>query len=98
LNLINDIPVNQGLYLFHKPDLILYVGETENLQKRIRKHLDHSDNKELAKFLWEYGQTDLHLEIHVLPEDISNKARKALETELIRSRKPFFNIGGKQTK
>jgi excinuclease UvrABC nuclease subunit len=45
---------------------VLYVGEAINLRKRLRKHLDHSDNKGLARWLWENGATDLHLKIHVL--------------------------------
>ena len=76
-------------------DQVVYIGECENLRKRLRKHLDHSDNKGLAHWLWQHGMSDLHLEFHVLPEDTTTRVRKALETELIASRQPTFNVQGK---
>jgi hypothetical protein len=89
-----DIPVRSGLYLFVQPSGVLYVGECQNLRKRISKHLDHSDNKGLAQWLWQHGMTDLHIEYHVLPTGTSGRVRKALEAELIHSRKPVFNVAG----
>lgn len=59
-----------------------------------RKHLDHSDNKSLAQWLWQHGASDLHIEFHVLPEGTAARVRKALENELINSRKPTFNVQG----
>ena len=92
---INRIPGEQGIYLFsYKDEGLLYLGEASNLRDRIRKHLDHSDRKELARWLWGHGTENLYLEIHVLPSGTANGARKAVELELIRSRKPRFNILG----
>jgi site-specific DNA-methyltransferase (adenine-specific) len=88
------IPTRPGLYIFLQSKEALYVGECENLRKRLGKHLDHSDNKGLAHWLWQHGTTDLHVEYHVLPIDTSTRIRKALEAELIISRKPIFNIAG----
>jgi Uri superfamily endonuclease len=88
------IPTRSGLYLFIQPGSVLYVGECQNLRKRIRKHLDHSDNKGLAHWLWEHGAGELHLEYHILPPKTPTRIRKALEAELIRSRDPVFNISG----
>ncbi len=89
-----DLPVRAGLYLFVVPGRVLYIGECQNLRKRIGKHLDHSDNKGLAHWLWQHGNTHLHLEYHVLPQGVTARVRKALEAELIRSRRPFFNLAG----
>jgi len=89
---LKQIPVRSGLYVFYTYDRVLYVGEAENLQNRIRKHLDHSDNKELARWLWEQDSPNLHLEIHVFPSTVVTRVRRALETEMIRSRNPVFNI------
>jgi hypothetical protein len=89
-----QIPVRQGLYLFLEPTRVLYIGECRNLCKRIGQHLDHSDNRGLAHWLWEHGASDLHVEYHVLPKEVSTRVRKALEAELIRSRKPIFNVAG----
>ncbi len=80
------------MYIFYSNRATLYVGESDNLQKRIRKHLDHSDNKELARWLWEYGDASLHLELQVLDKSITQRVRRALEIELIRSRSPVFNV------
>jgi hypothetical protein len=88
----DELPLSQGLYLFISADQLLYVGETESLRKRLKKHLDHSDNKGLAHWIWEYGTDDLHLEMQILKSDTKTRVRKALELELIRSRQPIFNI------
>jgi hypothetical protein len=90
----DDLPSRAGLYLFIEPTRVLYVGECTSLRKRLGRHLDHSDNKGLARWLWEHGTTDLHVEYHVLPVGTPGRVRKAMEAELILSRKPFFNLAG----
>jgi hypothetical protein len=92
---INVIPKSQGVYLlYYKDEGLLYLGEAKSLRDRIRQHLEHSDRKELAHWLWEHGSDRLYVEIHVLPDETSNASRKALELDLIRSRRPRFNILG----
>ena len=88
----DELPTSQGLYLFISTSQLLYVGETENLRKRLKKHLEHSDNKGLAHWIWEYGTEDLHLEMQILNSQTKTSVRKAIELELIRSRQPIFNI------
>ena len=95
---ITQIPRQQGIYIFSNVgEGVLYLGEASNLRERIRKHLDHSDRKALARWLWEHGIRDLFLEIHVLPAATVLSHRRAVESELIRSRKPRFNISGVDT-
>jgi len=101
LGLITELDVvsissKQGLYVFYDPDTrqTLYVGEAANLRKRLEKHLDHSDNKSLGRWLWEYGFEKLYVELHLLPDATTTRARRALETELIASRRPMFNVQG----
>ena len=89
---VNELPVSQGVYLFIAADQLLYVGETENLRSRLKKHLDHSDSKGLARWIWEYGTESLHLEMQILDDQTETRVRKALELELIRSREPIFNV------
>lgn len=92
---VDELPTSTGLYLFYySGEGLLYLGETENVRNRIRKHLDHSDRKRLAHWLWEHGTEDLHVEIHTLPEGTTAAQRRAMERELIRSRRPRFNIQG----
>jgi site-specific DNA-methyltransferase (adenine-specific) len=96
---INRIPRSQGVYLlYYKGEGLLYLGEARNLRDRIRKHLDHSDRKDLAHWLWERGSDSLYVEIHILPDTTTNSQRKAIELDLIRSRRPRFNILGVQPK
>lgn len=92
---LDQIPTQQGLYLFLSATETLYVGEASNLRTRLAKHLDHSDNKGLAHWIWEFGTEELHLEMQVLPSSTETKVRRAMETELIRSRDPVFNVKGK---
>lgn len=89
---ISEIPDSQGLYIFYDAPKTLYVGEASNLKLRLKKHLGHSDNPGLARWLWEHGAGGVLLEVHVLPEATPKSHRKALETELIRSRIPIFNV------
>ena len=90
-----SIPVRQGLYIFYSPAETLYVGESANLRKRLRKHIDHSDNKGLARWFWEHGITDVRLELRLLPDDTTTRVRRAVEAELISSRRPRFTCSNR---
>lgn len=89
---LSRIHFQQGLYLFFTPVECLYVGEAESLRNRISKHLDHSDNKGLARWMWDQGVENLFLELQYLDPATTQKVRRALELELIRSRRPVFNV------
>jgi predicted GIY-YIG superfamily endonuclease len=89
------VPTNPGIYIFRDDSGYLYIGESHNLRSRVEKHLDHSDRKSLAHYLWENGNTKITVELHSF--DPVSKAsdkmvRRAYESELIRSREPRFNI------
>lgn len=88
----SQLPNQQGLYLLLSRDKVLYVGETSDLRGRFKKHLDHSDNKQLAHYLWEFGTNDVFIEYHVLPRATRTDVRKGMELELIRSRGSEFNL------
>lgn len=88
---ISDVPDVGGVYVFFGTSETLYVGESHNLRLRLKKHLDHSDRKALAQWMWEFGAESLFVEFHVLAP--SDKAiRRAVEEELIRTRRPVFNL------
>lgn len=88
----DTLPSQQGLYHFYSHEKSLYIGEASSLKARLKKHLDHSDNKQLARYLWEFGDADVMIEIQVLPTNTRAGVRKAMELELIRSRNPEFNV------
>lgn len=89
-----ELPSAPGIYLFLDSTRVLYVGEAGNLRTRLAKHLDHSDNRELARWFWGNSLDDIWIELQVMPDDTTVRVRRALELELIRSRRPAFNIAG----
>jgi len=89
------IPRKPGVYLFFDSTGYLYIGEAVNLRKRVAGHLDHSDRKALARYLWEQGHAELQVELHSFDEQSLGskvKPRRAYESSLIQSRNPRFNI------
>jgi hypothetical protein len=89
------IPRLPGVYIFRDRTGYLYIGEAGNLRGRVEKHLDHSDRKAVARYLWENGHEDLTVEMHAFRRDSEGnktRPRKAYEAELICSRKPRLNI------
>lgn len=92
------LPRKPGIYIFSDRSGYLYVGEADNLRVRVSKHLDHSDRKTLARYFWDLGTSDLMVEFHAFSPDSEGRrpsCRRAYEADLIRSRKPRFNIQGK---
>jgi len=87
-----NLPTQHGIYLFLTASDVLYIGEASNLRTRLKKHLEHSDNKLLARWLWDNPNEELLIELQLLPEGTSTRVRRAVETELIHNRKPLFNI------
>ncbi len=92
--ILDTIPKSPGLYHFFSQRESLYVGEAKSLFHRLKSHFRHSDNKWLARHMWDEGLELLWVEVHVLPSQVSGRARRAMELELIRSRLPRFNILG----
>lgn len=89
------VPDAPGIYIFRDPTGYLYIGESSSLKQRVNQHLDQSDRKSLAHYLFENGNREITVELHVFGKDTPAKdktRRRAYESELIRSRKPRFNI------
>lgn len=86
------LPTQQGVYIFLTDCDVLYIGEASNIRTRLTKHLEHSDNKLLARWLWDNPDEGLFIELQLLPEGTTTRVRRAVETELIHKRKPLFNI------
>ena len=94
---LDSVPTGQGLYIFldRATQQVLYVGESDNLRRRLQKHVEHSDKRELAQWLWQHGTAGIMVEYHVLPSSTGTRARRALEAEMIGSRNPVFNVLGR---
>ena len=91
-----EVPVSQGLYIFYDScgKSELYVGEAINLRRRLSQHIDHSDNKELARHIWGQGTESLWVQFYVLPPDTDTRVRRALELDFITRLQPAFNVKG----
>lgn len=89
------IPRLPGAYIFRDKTGYLYIGEAGNLRGRVEKHLDHSDRKAVAHYLWQNGFNEISVELHSFRFDSDGRraaCRKAYEADLIRSRRPRLNI------
>lgn len=95
----SQVPRSPGTYVFGTSSQCLYVGEADNLFQRVVKgHCVHSDRQQLAQHLWQHGPDDVFVEIRSY-EGVADAKRKpirrALESELIATRRPAFNIQGR---
>jgi len=88
-----------GTYVFSTSSQCLYVGEADDLHRRVvKEHCVHSDRQQLAHHLWQHGPDDVFVEIRSyegVPDAKKKPVRRALEAELIESRRPVFNIQGR---
>lgn len=91
----DTIPKRPGVYLFRNPEGYLYVGEAIDLSARLNQHVTESDRISLARYLAGDDAESVTVELHVFQSDspaAKVSARRAYESELIRSRKPKFNV------
>ena len=89
------VPEQPGIYIFRDASGYLYIGQSENLRTRMESHLSESSSASLAQYLSQQPADQIQVELHVFPRDSRMKEtriRRAYESELIRSRKPRFNI------
>lgn len=87
------VDAKPGVYIFRDKTGYLYIGQTENLKKRMAEHLEGSHNPMLAKYL--KSESEATVELHSFDPKSRAKevrVRRAYESELIRSRKPKFNV------
>ncbi len=92
---ISKIPETPGIYIFSDKSGYLYIGEAIDLRARLEQHLDSSDRQSLASYLARQKLSEIKIEIHAFDPKSKGKqisARRAYESELIRSRKPKFNV------
>lgn len=89
------VPKTAGIYIFLNTSGYLYVGEAKDLRARLKQHFVESENQSLANYLNDEGLEGLKIEIHSFEQGSridELRVRRAYESELIRSRKPKFNI------
>ena len=90
---VDAVDAHPGVYIFRDQTGYLYIGQTENLRKRMTEHLEESHNASLAKYL--KSEKKATVELHSFDPKSRAKevrVRRAYESELIRSRKPRFIV------
>ena len=89
------LPQGPGVYIFRDRSGYSYIGQSSDLRRRVRQHLDASDRQALLSYLRRQGVEELTVEIHAFDPQSGarlTQMRRAYESELIRSRRPRFNI------
>lgn len=84
-----------GIYLFRAPRGYLYIGEAGNLSARLAEHLEGDGQRSLVAYLHGAARDEVTVELHTFAADSparQPRMRRAYESELIRSRRPEFNI------
>jgi len=84
-----------GIYLFRARSGYLYIGEAGNLAERLAEHLRGDGQTALANYLAGDEHAKVTVELHVFDAESPAKnvrMRRAYESDLIRSRRPEFNI------
>lgn len=90
-----QVASNPGIYMFRDETGYLYVGEADNLSRRLTQHASESDRVSLADYISENDPNRISVELHIFPKDSPASkvsSRRAYESELIRSRTPKFNV------
>jgi predicted GIY-YIG superfamily endonuclease len=87
-----------GIYIFRDATGYLYIGESNNLRRRLEQHLDESSSQSLANYLNGHDIDEITIELHVFDPNSrirETAVRRAYESELIQSRNPKFNLNAK---
>lgn len=94
----NIIPEVQGIYLFYLPKKdIYYIGETNNLRKRLKEHLTYNGNKILSNYAKD--NNDLEFKILEFTDNCSFKERRLVESRYIQNfLKEGYNLLNKKSK
>lgn len=89
------IPTDQGLYWFRCEGDSLFIGETDNLRRRIERHFDSGGDQGLPD--WLYDRASRVISLCVVPTpSVSPTERKIIELGAVNSHRPFFNYVGGQ--
>jgi hypothetical protein len=91
----STIPAEQGVYLFRCDDQSIFIGETDNLRRRIERHFDTGGQAGLPDWLFDRGSKTMTLGI-VPTVGVTPIERKIVELGEVYKFRPFFNyVGGK---
>ena len=87
--LLKDIPVNgRGIYaLYDEAGELLYVGKSENVRKRVRKHLKCQE-----KITSGYAESVRSVRVFYVDEEVKRQDLYAVEKWFITQLAPKYNV------
>lgn len=91
----STIPADQGLYWFRCEGDSLFIGETDNLRRRIERHFDSGGDQGLPDWLYDRASRVISLCVVPMPS-VSPTERKIIELGAVNSHRPLFNYVGGQ--
>jgi len=86
-----EVPEVAGLYLLSSEQNNVYMSQTENLRRRVERHVEVSDSHGLPPWLWNIEEEPLCLSVAPLPR-VNKVVRQAMELVLLRKLKPVLNL------
>lgn len=92
---ICTIPMQPGVYVFANENGYIYIGQSKNLRRRIDDYLsDRAHNVGFAQYLKKKAGSsrEVSIELFVLPMGSKRSLLDALEADLVKTRKPKFNL------
>jgi hypothetical protein len=87
------LPSKQGLYLFRCENESIFVGETDDLRRRIERHFNFGGRSGVPNWLYDPGSRPISLGIVPTP-DLTPVERKIMELGVVNSFTPLLNYIG----
>jgi predicted HicB family RNase H-like nuclease len=88
---LDQVPDVQGLYLVQNRNERVFIGETQNLRMRIKRHLDVAGPQMIPEWLYSGAEGETRLGVVPLPKTLDS-AIKAMELRAILSLTPILNF------
>lgn len=88
---LGKVPEVGGLYLFSSEDERVFLGQTDNLRHRMKRHMEVSASRGLPDWLWDTDRKPLQIWVAGLPE-ISRSIRQKMEVLLVKKWHPLLNL------
>lgn len=88
---LDRVPDVQGLYMVQNRSEMVFIGETQNLRTRIKRHFDASGDQLIPEWLYSGARGETRLGVVPLPK-LVDSALKATELRAILSFSPILNL------
>lgn len=87
---VGRIPDSQGLYLLQNASERVFVGETQNLRSRVKRHLEVAGARMVPEWIYGSSRQAMRVGIVSLPE-VKETELKAIELRAIMALTPLLN-------